>query len=248
MKDESTNVRLMAQKRRTLVTALGGRGYRTVAVMPGLQEYWPEGAFYGFDRIYDTQQLAYTGPSFGWWPIPDQFALAQLEHLELARKDRAPVFAFLPTTSTHTPFSPTPPYQASWTRMLTSQPYDETDYQKAWAEPPDWLNLGPSYVHSMDYALASLGGFVGLPRTRDVVLVLIGDHQPPAVVSGEGAPWDVPVHVVSSRGAVLNALIAQGFTRGMHPRRAPLMRMHELMPALTAAMSGTHAAAARSGS
>jgi len=57
------------------------------------------------------------------------------------------------------------------------------------------------------------------------------------VVSGEGAPWDVPVHVVSNRGAMLDALVAQGFTRGMHPRRAPLMRMHELMPALTAAMA-----------
>ena len=236
VKDEGSNVRLMAQKRRTLVTALAGRGYRTVAVMPGLQEHWPEGAFYGFDRIYDTQQLAYTGPSFGWWPIPDQFALAQLEHLELARKDRAPVFAFLPTTSTHTPFTPTPPYQASWPRMLTPHPYDEAEYQKAWAEPPDWLNLGPSYIRSMDYALAALGGFVGLPRTRDVVLILIGDHQPPAVVSGEGAPWDVPVHVVSSRRAFLDALTARGFSRGMQPRRAPLMRLHELTPALAAAM------------
>jgi hypothetical protein len=238
VKDEGTNVRLMAQKRDTLVTALGARGYRTVAVMPGLQEYWPEGAFYGFDRIYDTQQLTYTGPSFGWWPIPDQFALAQLEHLELARADRAPVFAFLPTTSTHTPFSPTPPYQVSWDRMLTSKPYDEAEYQKAWAEPPDWLNMGPSYIRSMDYALASLGGFVGLPRSRDVVLVLIGDHQPPAVVSGEGAPWDVPVHVVSSRGAFLDALTAHGFVRGMHPQRKPLMRLHELMPTLTSAMGG----------
>jgi hypothetical protein len=239
VKDEGTNVRVMAQKRRTLVTALRERGYRTVAVMPGLQERWPEGAFYGFDRIYDTQQLAYTGPSFGWWPIPDQFALAQLEHLELEPRDRAPVFAFLPTTSTHTPFTPTPPYQASWPRMLTSQPYEEAEYQKAWAEPPDWLNLGPSYLRSMDYVLTALGGFMGLPRSRDVVLILIGDHQPPAVVSGEGAPWDVPVHIVSSRRAFLDALTAKGFSRGMHPRRAPLMRLHELTPALTSAMNGT---------
>jgi phosphoglycerol transferase MdoB-like AlkP superfamily enzyme len=236
----------MAQKRRTFVTALKSHGYRAVAVMPGLQEYWPEGAFYEFDRIYDTQQLAYTGPSFGWWPIPDQFALAQLEHLELARRDRAPVFAFLPTTSTHTPFSPTPPYQPSWPRMLTSTPYDEADYQKAWAQPPDW-----SYVHSMDYALATLGGFVSQPRTRDLVMILIGDHQPPAVVSGEGAPWDVPVHVVSSRPALLDALKARGFTAGLQPgSRTPLMRLHELMPALVAAMDGSRAttAAARSGS
>ena len=86
--------------------------------------------------------------------------------------------------------------------------------------------------------IASLGGFVGLPRTRDLVLVLVGDHQPPAVVSGEGAPWDVPVHVVSSRGSFLDALTSHGFVRGMHPPRKPLMRLHELMPLLTSAMGG----------
>jgi hypothetical protein len=251
VKDEGTNVRLMAQKRPTLVSALSGHGYHTVALMPGLQQDWPEGAFYGFDRIYNTEQLQYTGPSFGWWPVPDQFALAQLDHLELAPKERAPVFAFLPTTSTHTPFSPTPPYQPSWTRMLTEHPYDEADYQRAWAEPPDWLNLGPSYVHSIDYAFASLGGFVGLPRNRDVVLILIGDHQPPAVVSGEGAPWDVPVHIVSSRPLVLEALRAHGFRDGMTPPRARLMKMHELMPAVFSAFDAVRvetAAAAQSGS
>jgi len=248
VKDEGTNVRLMAQKRQTLVTALKSHGYRAVAVMPGLQEYWPEGAFYEFDHIYGTQQLEYTGPSFGWWPIPDQFALAQLERLELARRDRAPVFAFLPTTSTHTPFTPTPPYQPSWPRMFTATPYDEADYQKAWAEPPDWLNLGPSYVRSIDYALATLAGFLNEPRTRDVVLILVGDHQPPAMVSGEGARWDVPVHVVSSRPALLDALAARGFQRGMNPARTPLMRMHELMPALVSAMDGPNGTAAtRSG-
>ena len=250
VKNEGTNVRLMAQKRHTLVTALKEHGYRAVAVMPGLQEYWPEGAFYEFDRIYDTQQLAYAGPSFGWWPIPDQFALAQLERLELGRPGRAPLFAFFPTTSTHTPFSPTPPYQPSWARMLTATPYDESEYQKAWAEPPDWLNLGPSYVRAIDYALATLGGFVSQPRTRDLVLIVIGDHQPPAVVSGEGAPWDVPVHVISSRPALLDALRTRGFSDGVNPSRMPLMRLHELMPALVAAMNGPEAAhtAARSGS
>ena len=238
VKDEGTNVRLMAQKRRTLVTALGGRGYRTVAVMPGLQEHWPEGAFYGFDRIYGTQQLAYTGPSFGWWPIPDQFALAQLEHLELAPKDRAPVFAFLPTTSTHTPFSPTPPYQASWPRMLTPTAVRRGRVSAGVGRTARLAQPGPE-LHALDGLRAGDARRLRrLPRTRDVVLILIGDHQPPAVVSGEGAPWDVPVHVVSSRRAFLDALTAQGFSRGMHPRRAPLMRLHELMPALTSAMAG----------
>jgi hypothetical protein len=123
--------------------------------------------------------------------------------------------------------------------MLTPHPYDDAEYQKAWAQPPDWLNMGPSYIRSMDYALASLGGFSSLPRSRDVVMILIGDHQPPAVVSGEGAPWDVPVHVVSNRRGFLDALMAHGFVRGMHPQRKPLMHMNQLMPAITGAMDGS---------
>jgi hypothetical protein len=212
--------------------------------MPGLQQDWPEGAFYRFGQIYNTEQLRYTGPSFGWWPVPDQFALAQLDHLELTPASRAPVFAFLPTTSTHTPFRPTPPYQPSWPRMLTDRPYDDADFDRAWAEPPDWLDLGPSYVGSIDYALASLGGFLGLPRNRDRVLILIGDHQPPAVVSGVGAPWDVPVHVISSRPAVLEALEARGFHEGLHPPRPVIMKMHQLMPAVMGALDAGAAAPA----
>ena len=103
-------------------------------------------------------------------------------------------------------------------------------------------------MRSIDYALATLAGFLNEPRTRDVVLILVGDHQPPAMVSGEGARWDVPVHVVSSRPALLDALAARGFQRGMNPARTPLMRMHELMPALVSAMDGPNGTAAtRSG-
>lgn len=39
---------------------------------------------------------------------------------------------------------------------------------------------------------------------------MLGDHQPPAAVSGEGASWNVPVHVVSDRPEVIEALVARG--------------------------------------
>lgn len=57
----------------------------------------------------------------------------------------------------------------------------------------------------MSYAYATLSGFLRGQADRDVVLILLGDHQPPAAVSGEGAPWSVPVHVIASRRAVLDA-------------------------------------------
>ncbi len=68
---------LMTQRRRTLVRTFADRGYRTVALMPGLRQDWREGAwFYGFDEVYGADRLEYGGPEFGWWRIPDQYALA----------------------------------------------------------------------------------------------------------------------------------------------------------------------------
>ena len=109
VRDGATNTRLMAQQRDTMVKAFSRGGYRTVAVMPGIRGRWSEGAFYGFDEIFDADKLAYNGPSFGWWDITDQFALARLDALELAATGRKPVFAVFPTISTHTPFTPAPP-------------------------------------------------------------------------------------------------------------------------------------------
>jgi Sulfatase len=238
VRDEDTSVRLMAQKRDTLVTMFGRHGYRTVAIMPGLQEAWPEGAFYGFDDIYDEARLDYHGPPFGWWSLPDQFAIARLDTLEVSKRSRAPIFVFFPTTNTHTPFSPTPPYQPDWRRVLTEQPYDAAELQYAWEQQPDWLNMGPSFVHALAAGYQSLGGYLRLRADRDFVMILLGDHQPPAVVSGEGASWEVPVHVIASRRGLLDRLVAHGFRPGLAPQHPAIARMHALVPILLAAFDG----------
>ena len=241
VRDEDTNVQLMAQKRDNLVTSFGRRGYRTVAIMPGLHESWPEGQFYGFSEIYDETRLNYQGPPFGWWTVPDQFTIARLDALELARTPRAPTFVFFPSVGTHTPFGPTPPYQPDWRRVLTDDPYDKADLKPIWMESPDWLDLGPSYVRALSYAYTSLGGYLRLRADRDFVLVVIGDHQPPAAVSGEGARWDVPVHIITRRKPVIDALLSHGFRRGLAPAGPALMKMHALTPALLAAFSASPA-------
>jgi hypothetical protein len=63
-------------------------------------------------------------------------------------------------------------------------------------------------------------------------MILIGDHQPPAVVSGEGAPWDVPVHIVTRRRPLLDRLVAHGFRPGVEAVRPTLGKMHALLPML----------------
>ena len=229
VRDDRTNARLMAQDRDTLVKAFGRQGYRTVAIMPGHLVAWPEGEFYGFDEVYDHARLDYRGPPFGWWSITDQYALARVDRIEIAPRERAPRFVFFTTLSTHAPFTPAPPYQSDWSRVLTGDPYDPAALDRAWSDWPDWLNLGPGYVKALQYAYRTVGGYLRLRADRDLVMVVIGDHQPPSLVSGEGASWNVPVHVISSRDDLLNRLRHRRFVDGLAPTGSLVGRMDGLL-------------------
>ena len=240
VRDNRTNTRLLAQERDTLVTLFQRGGYHAVALVPGMLVAWPEGAFYRYDDVYDYDRLGYRGPPFGWWSVTDQYALAALDRDEIAPRRRAPRFVFFSTISTHAPFTPAPPYQADWGRVLTPQPYDADALDAAWAETPDWMNLGPSYVQALRYAYATIGGYLRLRADRDLVLILVGDHQPPALVSGASASWDVPVHVITSREALIDRLVSHRFRPGLAPGVAAATTMHGLLPVLLDAFGDAH--------
>jgi len=235
VRDDRANARLLAQDRNTLVKEFGRNGYRTIALMPGHLMAWPEGEFYGFDEVYDHEKLDYQGPPFGWWSVTDQYALASIDELEIAPLQRSSRFVFFPTISTHAPFTPVPPYQDDWARVLTENPYDQEELDRAWSDWPDWMNLGPSYVKALRYAYDTVGGYLRLRGDRDFVVLLIGDHQPPSLVSGEGASWDVPVHVIASRTSVLDQFRQAGFDDGLDPPLPAIARMDELLLTLLSA-------------
>ena len=71
----------MASIKRIYDPAEESDGYRVLALMPGLKQAWPEGEYFRFDTIYGEAALDYRGPAFGWWRIPDQFALARFDEL-----------------------------------------------------------------------------------------------------------------------------------------------------------------------
>lgn len=223
---------LLTQDRETLPKLFAAGGYRAIAWMPGLRKAWPEGDFYGFDAIYGEREIDYRGPDFGWWRIPDQYALAKLDATELQPVARAPLFAFLPTINTHMPFRPTPPLQPVWPRLLTDDPYDAAATAASLATESEWAHLGTAYAESVAYTFSYLASYMLERPSADFVLVLIGDHQPPSSVSGQGSRWDVPVHVITARGDIIEALRAAGFTQGLDidSSTSPLGRM----PALTA--------------
>lgn len=223
---------LMTQERDTLVTTFARAGHRVVALMPGMRQPWPEGAFYGYDRIYGRRDLDYTGPQFGWWSIPDQYALARLDALEGPPSARAPLFVVFPTSTTHAPFGPVAPYQPDWSKVLGAEAYDPAEVERILARTPDWTNLSADYAHAMAYEFTTVAGYLRQRAGDDLVLILVGDHQPAAAVAGKDAPWTVPVHVVARDPAILTRLVAQGFGRGLTPARPSLGDLHELVPAL----------------
>ena len=108
---------------------------------------------------------------------------------------------------------------------------------RAYAQQPDWTHFGAGYVQAIAYDYATLAGYLRLRRDRDFVMILIGDHQPAAAVSGEGARWDVPVHVIAGSPLILDALRSSGFQTGLTPARPALGKMHTLLPVLLDAFS-----------
>jgi hypothetical protein len=105
------------------------------------------------------------------------------------------------------------------------------------AQQPAWADPTPGYADAIDYVLEWLAGWIAQPRTRPMVAILIGDHQPAATVTGRDARWDVPVHVITDRPEVLERLRAGGFVDGLRPPDAPIGAMHTLTPMLVRAVS-----------
>jgi hypothetical protein len=228
VRDQYAYTSLMASRRETMLNNFARRGYRTVALMPGMRQAWPEGAFYRYDQIYGRDLLEYRGPEFGWWSIPDQYALAKVDALERNRLTRKPLFLVFPTSTTHAPFGPVAPYLPDWSRMLASDAFGKADIERTLASTPDLTNLRPSYTHAMAYEYTTLAGYLRQHPRDGMILITIGDHQPPAAVSGRGASWSVPVHVFGRRGPILDHLVERGFRPGIEPHRPPIGPMHML--------------------
>src|SRR5262245_24531268 len=204
VRDQYAYTSLMASSRETMISNFARRGYRTVALMPGMRQAWPEGEFYHYDQIYGRDLLDYRGPEFGWWGIPDQYALAKLDALERNRLTRKPLFIVFPTSTTHAPFGPVAPYQPDWSRMLASDAFAKADVERSMAAVPDLTSLPPTFAHAMAYEFTAIAGYLRQHPRDNMVIVAIGDHQPPAAVSGPGASWSVPVHVFGRLGPILN--------------------------------------------
>jgi hypothetical protein len=218
---------LVTSSRLTLSQLFGRAGWRTVGDVPANTRDWPEGAFYQYDHIYDSRNVGYEGPRFGYPTMPDQYTLDAFHRLELAPEPRRPVMAEIDLITSHAPWSRTPwmiPQASvgdgSVFEGMPEQLPSETDI---WPSPS---RVRAAYGESIEYSLSALVTFVTTYGDDDMVVVMLGDHQPATIVSGEDAGHDVPIAILARDPAVLDATAGWGWDNGLRPESdAPVWRM-----------------------
>lgn len=211
----------------TLSAAFRKAGWRTVSDVPSDTKPWPVGrSFYHYDELLNATDVGYEGPNFSYARIPDQYTLAHFQQRELA-KPHAPVMAEIDLVSSHTPWTPLPQV-VPWDAIGDGSVYDP---QPAQGLPPSVVWRDPKHVQqlygeSVQYSLRSLFSFLGAVDDPNLVLVVLGDHQPASVVSGAGANHDVPISIVAKDSAVIDRISSWKWEPGMLPSpSAPVWRM-----------------------
>ena len=239
--DPASYSQLLTSQRPTLVSHFASHGYRTVGWMPGIKRLWPEGLFFGFDRLADDAALGYEGLDFGYWRIPDQASMALLHDQELRPSEiqRQPVFAVFPTITSHAPFHPLPPVLSSALAPLDPNAYSPADVAQAMADPPTAGQAKAPYLRSISDLFDWLALYFDGPAPPNLLVVMVGDHQPPGIIRGEDASWDVPVHIMSTHAAVLQRFESAGFVPGLLPEQNTLTSMHGLTQVLLDAVDAS---------
>jgi phosphatidylglycerophosphate synthase len=220
---------LVKSDRLTLSGAFKRAGWRTVVDDPANKRTWPEGSsFYHYDKIYDRRNVGYRGPGFGLPPMPDQYVLEALHRLELARRHRPPLFAEVDLISSHAP----------WTRIPRLVPWDDVGdgsiFDRVPAEESTRATLfgdadraRAAYGHSIEYTMSTIISFVQHYGDDRLVVVLLGDHQPATIVSGQDAGHDVPISVIAHDPKVMAQIAGWGWQDGLRPSpRAPVWPMN----------------------
>ena len=229
---------LLTSDRATLANRFTAAGYRSVALMPGLRHSWPEGRYYGFDRILDGKSLDYRGPAYGGWVIPDQYSLHRLHQIEIAPTNRPPLLVVFPTINSHAPFTPLPPYHPDWSDVAVGSDKTPSSDAVALGTRLDGEALATAYVHSVRYNLEVLGGYLHQFAPANALLLVLGDHQPPAIVAGRDSSWQTPVHVFSRNPDLIRAFQAAGFQAGIKPGPTALGGIENLGPLLLRILDG----------
>lgn len=209
--------KVIRSDRFTLSRAFGEAGWRTVSDIPSNTEPWSFGtSFYHWDAMLDADNVGYRGPSFGYARIPDQYTWKYFADHELAGGQ--PVMAEIDLVSSHTPWAPLPEL-VPWSdvgdgSVFGPQPAQGHSATEVWRDPE---RVQQAYAQSIRYSLGAMFAFLHESGDPDLVLVVLGDHQPATIVSGPGAGHDVPISIIAKDPTVFASIEGWQWEDGMLP-------------------------------
>jgi hypothetical protein len=219
---------VVASNRFTLSDAFKRAGWRTVSDVPSDGATWPVGtSFYHYYHLYNSGNVGNEGPRFSYASMPDEFTLATFQRMELSAPHHTPVMAEIDLVSSHTPWTPLP-HLVGWGQVGDGSVFDGMPAQgekpsQVW---PDASKVQAVYGQSVQYSLGSLVSFVQNAHDDNLVLVVLGDHQPATIVSGQNASHNVPVTVIAHDPKVMARISSWGWQQGMLPDpQAPVWSM-----------------------
>ena len=235
---------LMTSSRYTLNRLFAEAGWRSVAVMPGITAPWPESRFYGYDQIYDAHNLGYKGLPFNWITMPDQYTLSAFEMFERQRATREPVMAEIALLSSHAPWTPIPRL-VPWDTVADGAVFSE---QAQRGDTPEqvWQDVARVRLHYREciaYTISTLVSYLLQYGDDNLVVLVLGDHQPATLVTQNPDNHDVPVHLITRDKAVMAATSSWAWTEGLLPTEStPVWRMDRMRDQFVNAFSSNQLA------
>ena len=231
---------LLDSYRNSLIDDFRATGHKTMTVMPAITMAWPEGRQHGWDRIYAARDLGYAGPPLNWVTMPDQFTLDRFQRTLRPNAPR-PLFAQVALISSHAPWTPIIEVEEDWDAIGDGSIFERwRDY----GDPPqvlwqDMARVRDHFAMSVAYSVHVSLEWAARFLDEDTLLILLGDHQPAAVITGHEASGAVPVHIISRNPDLVEPFRQRGFIDGLIPDYpAPAPRMSELRGWLNADFGG----------
>ena len=210
---------MLGSGRETLVDDFERAGYRTVALMPAIRMAWPEGIRFGYEEIFAFDDIDYAGPPLNWVTMPDQFTWSFLQERIRPLDASRPLFAEIGLISSHAPWTPILPVLDDWDTIGDGAVF--APWGNAGETPRElWRDsdrVREHYALSVEYAVHAATSYAERYVDYRTLLIVLGDHQPAPLVTGEGASWEVPVHVISGDPNVLQPFLEWGFVPGAWP-------------------------------
>ncbi|MDO6824785.1 sulfatase [Marinobacter sp. 1_MG-2023] len=227
---------LLSSNYPTLVDDFRGTGHKTVAVMPAITRAWPEGRLLRYEYIYDHDNMGYRGPAFNWVTMPDQYTWRWLQ--QLRERTPEPLLVELALISSHAPWVPVLPVLADWEAIGDGEVFER--WRGAGEAPAslwrDTERVRDHYGKAIDYALNVASNFATRYVEENTLMIILGDHQPAPLITGENASRDVIVHIISGDPGLVTPFLSgelPGFQPGTRPDlQATGAPMNQLRPFL----------------